>query len=131
MGTSIVFTSPFPFPFPMLSIHSSMIPLCPSPLSLVHTTFLADPSSSTSLPPGSHPTPTLTRAFSSQQIPMVAPFFGCTFGGWLYDMFLYTGESPINTEAAGLARFGKLNRQTWSNTYIPPKDEARGGGVKV
>lgn len=24
-------------------------------------------------------------------IPMVAPFFGCTFGGWLYDMFIFTG----------------------------------------
>jgi aquaglyceroporin related protein, other eukaryote len=48
---------------------------------------------------------------------MVAPFLGCTFGGWLYDMFLYTGESPINTEAAGLARLVKPNRQTWSNTY--------------
>ena len=50
---------------------------------------------------------------------MVAPFFGTTFGGWLYDMFLYTGESPINTEAAGLARLVKWNRATWSNTYDP------------
>jgi hypothetical protein len=24
-------------------------------------------------------------------IPMVAPFFGCMFGGWLYDMFIFTG----------------------------------------
>jgi len=51
-------------------------------------------------------------------IPMVAPFCGCSFGGWLYDMFLYTGESPINTEAAGLARLLKLNKATWSNTYV-------------
>lgn len=36
---------------------------------------------------------------------MVAPFFGCTFGGWLYDMFLYTGaDSPINTPWMGLKR---------------------------
>jgi len=49
---------------------------------------------------------------------MVAPFCGCSFGGWLYDMFLYTGESPINTEAAGLARLLKLNKATWSNTYV-------------
>jgi aquaglyceroporin related protein, other eukaryote len=48
---------------------------------------------------------------------MVAPFFGTTFGGWLYDMFLFTGQSPINTEAAGLARLGRLNKDTWSNTY--------------
>lgn len=30
-------------------------------------------------------------------IPMVAPFFGCLFGGWLYDVFIFTGDSPINT----------------------------------
>jgi aquaglyceroporin related protein len=50
---------------------------------------------------------------------MVAPFFGCTFGGWLYDMFLFTGESPINTPVVGLMRFLKPNRSTWSNTYVP------------
>ena len=48
---------------------------------------------------------------------MIAPFFGCTFGGWLYDMFMWTGESPINTEAAGLARLAKPSRKVWSNTY--------------
>ncbi|KAH0848112.1 Aquaporin-10 [Fonsecaea pedrosoi] len=52
-------------------------------------------------------------------VPMVSPFFGCTFGGWLYDMFLFTGESPINTPVVGLARFLKPNRATWSNTYVP------------
>lgn len=26
-------------------------------------------------------------------VPMVAPFFGCTFGGWLYDVFIFTGKS--------------------------------------
>jgi hypothetical protein len=25
-------------------------------------------------------------------IPMVAPFFGCTFGGFLYDVFIFTGS---------------------------------------
>ena len=24
-------------------------------------------------------------------IPMVAPFLGCLFGGWLYDVFIFTG----------------------------------------
>lgn len=39
------------------------------------------------------------------QIPIVAPFLGCTFGGWLYDMFLYTGtDSPVNTPYMGLQR---------------------------
>ena len=31
------------------------------------------------------------------QIPMIAPFPGCIFGGFLYDAFIYTGESPANT----------------------------------
>ena len=50
-------------------------------------------------------------------IPMVAPFCGCTFGGFLYDVFIYTGESPINTPWLGLKRFTQPNRKTWSNTY--------------
>ncbi|KAK9250731.1 aquaporin-3 [Lipomyces tetrasporus] len=37
-------------------------------------------------------------------IPMVAPFFGCLFGGLLYDTFIFTGESPINTPWMGLRR---------------------------
>lgn len=36
---------------------------------------------------------------------MVASFLGCTFGGFLYDLFVYTGpESPINTPWMGLKR---------------------------
>lgn len=38
------------------------------------------------------------------------------FGGWLYDMFLFTGDSPINTPWMGLKRFIKPTRSTWSNT---------------
>ncbi|KAF7593929.1 hypothetical protein BBP40_010436 [Aspergillus hancockii] len=38
-------------------------------------------------------------------VPIIAPFLGCTFGGWIYDMFLYTGsESPVNTPYIGLER---------------------------
>jgi len=47
---------------------------------------------------------------------MVAPFFGCTFGGWLYDMFLFTGDSPINTPWMGLKRLLHPTRAEWSNT---------------
>ncbi|KIW25191.1 uncharacterized protein PV07_08390 [Cladophialophora immunda] len=50
-------------------------------------------------------------------VPMVAPFCGCAFGGWLYDMFLFTGESPINTPYMGLKRFVQPKRSVWSNTY--------------
>ncbi|KAF3035367.1 hypothetical protein E8E11_004677 [Didymella keratinophila] len=35
-------------------------------------------------------------------IPMVAPFLGCAFGGFLYDLFIYTGPSPINTPWLGI-----------------------------
>ena len=38
-------------------------------------------------------------------VPMVAPFCGCTFGGFLYDLMLFTGESPINLPYMGLYRF--------------------------
>lgn len=44
-------------------------------------------------------------------IPMVAPFLGCTFGGWLYDFFLFTGESPVNTPWMGLKRLVRPGRK--------------------
>ncbi|KAJ5129376.1 uncharacterized protein N7515_005415 [Penicillium bovifimosum] len=46
-------------------------------------------------------------------VPMVAPILGCTFGGWLYDVFLYTGtDSPINTPWMGIKRlFGPLTER--------------------
>lgn len=31
-------------------------------------------------------------------IPMVAPFLGCTFGGFLYDVLLFTGQSPVRKD---------------------------------
>lgn len=37
-------------------------------------------------------------------IPMVSPFLGCLFGGFLYDVLLFTGQSPINTPYWGLYR---------------------------
>ncbi|KAF4503987.1 hypothetical protein G6O67_008611 [Ophiocordyceps sinensis] len=49
-------------------------------------------------------------------IPMVAPFFGCLAGGALYDTFIYTGESPMNTPYLGLTRLFKPKRSVWSNT---------------
>ncbi|KAJ2898187.1 uncharacterized protein MKZ38_004113 [Zalerion maritima] len=48
-------------------------------------------------------------------IPMVAPFFGCVFGGFLYDLLLYTGrDSPINAPYMGLDRL--FSWRKWSNT---------------
>ncbi|RAH49003.1 MIP/aquaporin family protein [Aspergillus brunneoviolaceus CBS 621.78] len=39
-------------------------------------------------------------------IPMVAPFLGCAFGGWLYDVFIYTGADSVvhETPLFGLGR---------------------------
>ncbi|KAK8202196.1 glycerol channel [Zalaria obscura] len=54
-------------------------------------------------------------------VPMVAPFFGCTFGGFLYDMLMFTGDSPINTPYLGFYRFipgmkdMKDQVQTWKD----------------
>lgn len=36
---------------------------------------------------------------------MIVPFLGCLFGGFLYDVFIYTGESPINTPWMGMKWF--------------------------
>jgi aquaglyceroporin related protein len=49
---------------------------------------------------------------------MVAPFFGTTFGAFLYDVFIYTGESPINTPFMGLLRFRRSKREGWTNTAV-------------
>ncbi|KAK2741057.1 hypothetical protein FQN57_005797 [Myotisia sp. PD_48] len=54
-------------------------------------------------------------------VPMVAPFCGCVFGGFLYDVFLYTGsESPINAPYMGVDRFVRPRRDVWSNTMSKP-----------
>ncbi|EME46684.1 hypothetical protein DOTSEDRAFT_61285 [Dothistroma septosporum NZE10] len=37
-------------------------------------------------------------------IPMVAPIVGCLFGGIMYDLFIYTGESPVNQPFWGLGQ---------------------------
>ncbi|KAB5583215.1 aquaglyceroporin [Coniochaeta sp. 2T2.1] len=51
-------------------------------------------------------------------IPMVSPFLGALTGGFLYDVFLYTGnDSPVNTPYLGFARLFQWKRSVWSNTY--------------
>jgi aquaglyceroporin related protein, other eukaryote len=49
------------------------------------------------------------------QIPMVAPFLGCLFGACLYDVFLYKGQSPINTPWMGLRRLTKPKSTVWDS----------------
>lgn len=54
---------------------------------------------------------------------MVAPFLGCTFGGFLYDLLLFTGESPINTPYMGLYRFIPwLDNAEYENRRWDPED---------
>ncbi|KAF2020754.1 aquaporin [Aaosphaeria arxii CBS 175.79] len=48
-------------------------------------------------------------------IPMVAPFLGCAFGGFLYDVFIYTGPSPINTPWLG---FKQIVRPQYTKEVI-------------
>lgn len=52
----------------------------------------------------SQPVAQVKRILMHSQIPMVAPFLGCLFGGFLYDVFIYTGESPVNTPYLGLKK---------------------------
>ncbi|KFY37909.1 hypothetical protein V495_06868 [Pseudogymnoascus sp. VKM F-4514 (FW-929)] len=45
-------------------------------------------------------------------IPVVAPFCGCVFGGFLYDAFIYTGpESPLNKKWWGLKELYENSRR--------------------
>ncbi|KAK5688584.1 glycerol channel [Elasticomyces elasticus] len=55
-------------------------------------------------------------------IPMIAPFFGCTFGGFLYDLLLFTGESPINTPYFGLYRFIPGMRHAYDGVSFNAED---------
>ncbi|KAI4744633.1 aquaglyceroporin like protein [Aureobasidium sp. EXF-8846] len=58
-------------------------------------------------------------------VPMVAPFFGCTFGGFLYDLLMFTGESPINEAWMGipgaynrLMSFGKSKKEKTESSIV-------------
>ncbi|KAI6804312.1 aquaporin [Hortaea werneckii] len=55
-------------------------------------------------------------------VPMVAPFCGCTFGGFLYDLLLFTGESPINTPYLGLYRFLPGMTHEFDGRRFDPED---------
>lgn len=62
---------------------------------------------------------------------MVAPFMGCTFGGFLYDVLLFTGESPINTPYWGLYRIvPSLRRKYAGMTWNLHKLQEDVGGEK-
>lgn len=56
---------------------------------------------------------------------MIAPFFGCATGAFLYDTFMWTGDSPINTPGLGLKRLLSPNARTWSNTRLDNNQQAQ------
>lgn len=63
-------------------------------------------------------------AKKSEQIPMVAPFLGCAFGAFLYDVFIYTGPSPVNTPWMGLKQLRPWNAMRRRREHIRrEKDE--------
>ena len=45
------------------------------------------------------------------RVPMICPFIGGTFGGFLYDAIIFTGESPINTPYMGLKRIFRPSKK--------------------
>ncbi|KAK3071607.1 glycerol channel [Teratosphaeriaceae sp. CCFEE 6253] len=54
-------------------------------------------------------------------VPMISPFFGCAFGGFLYDLLLFTGESPINTPYLGLYRIIPGMRHAYDGQSFSPE----------
>jgi aquaglyceroporin related protein len=54
---------------------------------------------------------------------MVAPFLGCAFGGFLYDMFIYTGPSPINSPWLGLKQLTPGNAMRARREHIRREKE--------
>ena len=56
---------------------------------------------------------------------MVAPFCGCTLGGFLYDFFIYTGpESPLNEPWLGLKHLFRIGKH--QTTYEHDMELRRG-----
>lgn len=63
-------------------------------------------------------------------VPLVAPFCGCLFGGFLYDLLIYTGpESPLNSPWLGipyLLRPDKAVKERWEER----EEQVPGGAVE-
>ncbi|GAO49735.1 hypothetical protein G7K_3878-t1 [Saitoella complicata NRRL Y-17804] len=55
-------------------------------------------------------------------IPCVAPFCGCLFGGLVYDLLLFTGDSPVNRPNFGLWRSSKRSTKATVGTMDPGSD---------
>lgn len=55
-------------------------------------------------------------------IPIVGPFLGTLAGGTLYDVFIFTGDSPINKPWWGLDRLLGSRRRQWPDEHDRPAD---------
>ncbi|KAK7716278.1 glycerol channel [Diaporthe eres] len=51
-------------------------------------------------------------------IPVFVPFFACFFGALTYDIFIYTGDSPINNGAWSFSNLRKGAMGMWDNTLV-------------
>ncbi|QDS68338.1 hypothetical protein FKW77_010704 [Venturia effusa] len=59
-------------------------------------------------------------------IPIIIPFLGCMFGGFLYDFFIYTGPSPINTPWLGMKRILKPSEAIKARKERTKRNKAEG-----
>jgi len=46
-----------------------------------------------------------------KQMPLILPFIGAIFGGFLYDLFVFTGPSPINARGLGFYKLFHMSDQ--------------------
>lgn len=60
---------------------------------------------------------------------MVSPFLGCLFGGFLYDLLLFTGESPLNMPYWGLYRLVPGMQHAYDDGKWDPEDVKEGSAV--
>ena len=67
--------------------------------------------------------PGLLIASNSFWVPMLCPFIGGTFGGFLYDALIFTGESPINTPWMGLKRLVRPSKKGAKQATTTSKPE--------
>nr|POF07178.1 aquaporin-7 [Quercus suber] len=57
-------------------------------------------------------------------VPLLAPIAGALLGGLIYDVMLFTGESPINTPYWGLYRFVPGGRRRYARMGYQLPDES-------
>lgn len=65
-------------------------------------------------------------------VPMVASFCGCMWGGFLYDLFIYTGpDSPLNQPHLGLRRYFNVGESSTRLPTVQPEETEKMAGNAV